>query len=169
MASIYDPADPTGISTTHPYASSKRFIELLHCYLTTHPHTPQYFLTHPGITDSGVVAPYQFPIRELLQKLKTISFYIARFCGSPWHCISGRNGACSMIYCAVKGGREDEMIKWGSGSDWWGQERLLGTTLDAEAEVFKEESKAALQIVENLYKEWAFKLGALNGKVNGIH
>lgn len=71
-----------------------------------------------------------------------------------------------MIYCALKGGREDEMIKWGSGSDRWGRERLLGTTLYAEAEVFEKESKAAFETAENLYKEWTFKLGVMDGKLD---
>ena len=61
------------------------------------------------------------------------------------------------------------MIKWGSGSDLWGRERLLGTTMDVEAEVFEEESKAAFEVVENLYREWAFKLGVTDGKVDGIN
>jgi hypothetical protein len=129
-----------------------------------------YFLTHPGITDSGVVAPYQFPIRELLQKFKTVSFYLARTCGSPWHAISGYMGACSMVYCALVAGREGEMMKWGSGSDWWGRERLIGTTLDGEAEVFYDECREAYEVVENLYREWAFKLGVTEvAKHNGIH
>ena len=145
LAHIYDPLDPTGIHTSHSYGSSKRFIELLHCYLATHPHKPIYFLTHPGITDSGVVAPYQFPIREILQKSKTVAFYIARYCGSPWHCISGDNGACSMVYCALREGREGELIKWGSGSDWWGGERLIGTSLEGEAEIFEEECLGAFE------------------------
>ncbi len=72
-----------------------------------------------------------------------------------------------MIYCALKSGNGDEMIKWGSGSDRWGRERLLGTTLDVEAEVFEEECRAAFEVVENLYREWAFKFGVLDGKVNG--
>ena len=170
MPSIYDPQDPTSQRSRHSYASSKRFIELLHCYLATHPHKPIYFLTHPGITDSSVVAPYQFPIREIIQKLKTISFYLARYCGSPWHAISGWNGACSMIYCALKAGREGEMIKWGSGSDWCGRERLIGTILDEEAEVFEQEAREAFDFIEALYKEWAFKLGVkeeFNSHANG--
>lgn len=159
MPHIYNPDDPTGMRTNHSYASSKRFIELLHCYLATHEHVPMYFLTHPGITDSGVVSPYNFPIRELIQELKKLSFYTARYMGSPWHAISGWNGALSMVYCALRGTRDDEMIKWGSGSDRLGRERLIGTTLTGEAELWDKESKAAFDVVENLYREWAFKLG----------
>ena len=176
MPHIYDPDDPTGIRTNHSYASSKRFIELLHCYIATHEHVPMYFLTHPGITDSGVVSPYDFPVREIIQELKRLSFYTARYIGSPWHSISGRNGALSMVYCALKGTKEDEMIKWGSGSDRWGRERLIGTTLTGEAELWDKESKGVFDIVESLYKEWAFKLGVTGNnndeteeaKVNGI-
>jgi hypothetical protein len=159
MASIFDTNDPTGIKTSNSYGSSKRFIELLHCYLTTQDHKPMYFLTHPGITDSGVVSPYQFPIREAIQKLKTVSFYIARWCGSPWHAISSYNGSCSMIYCALKATREDELMKWGSGSDFWGRERLLGTSLYGEACLFEEECRSVYEIVEQLYKEQTFKMG----------
>ena len=63
-----------------------------------------------------------------------------------------------MVYCAVKAGREDEMIKWGSGSDRWGRERLLGTTLEGEAELWKEESRAAFELVERMYQEQIFRL-----------
>jgi hypothetical protein len=80
-----------------------------------------------------------------------------------------------MVYCALKGTKEDEMIKWGSGSDRWGRERLIGTTLTGEAELWDKESKAAFDIVESLYKEWAFKSGvtsdnngATEGQLNGI-
>jgi hypothetical protein len=162
MASIFDPNDPTSVKGRHAYGSSKRFIELLHCYLTTHDHRPMYFLTHPGITDSGVVAPYQFPIREAIQKLKTISFYVARWCGIPWHAISSYNGSCSMIYCALKAGRKEEMMKWGSGSDFWGRERLVGTTLSGEAWVFEEECRSCFELIERLYQEQTFKLGVEN-------
>ena len=76
-----------------------------------------------------------------------------------------------MVYCALKGTREDEMIKWGSGSGRWGRERLIGMTLTGEADLWDKESKAAFDIVENLYKEWAFKLGITDEteetKVNG--
>jgi hypothetical protein len=123
-----------------------------------------YFLTHPGITDSGVVTPYQFPIREAIQHLKRLAFYAARWWGSPWHSISGYNGACSMIYCAVKGGRRDEMFKWGSGADRWGRERLLGTTLKGEAELYQEEARAAFELVERMYQEQIFKMDV---KVSG--
>jgi 3-keto steroid reductase len=170
IAAVYDPLDPTGLRTHHPYASSKRFIELLHCYLVTHPHTPLYFLTHPGITDSTVVTPYGFPIRETLQKLKTIMFYVARWSGSPWHGISGYKGALSQVWCALKAGREGEMIKWGCGSDLWGRERLIGTLLSGEAEMFEEESRGAFEVVERMYKEWTFKLGVnKNGGNGAIH
>jgi hypothetical protein len=76
-----------------------------------------------------------------------------------------------MIYCALLAKREEEMFKWGSGSDWWGRERLLGTTLDGEADVFEEECRDAFELVERLYREWAFKLGVevhSNGGVNCI-
>ena len=50
------------------------------------------------------------------------------------------------------------MIEWGSGSTWWGGDRLIGNILDAEAELFEKEGRDAFEIVEKLYKEWAFKL-----------
>jgi 3-keto steroid reductase len=148
------------LTSSHSYGSSKRFIELLHCYLATHPHTPQYFLTHPGIVDSGIIAPYEWPFREIIQGLKRFSFYTARMIGSPWHSISPENGACSMIYCALRAGKGDEMMKWGCGSDWWGRERLIGSTLSGEADLFEEECTAAFEFVERLYQERIFKLGA---------
>src|SRR5579859_8096973 len=99
MPNIWDPHDPLAANTNHPYASSKRFIELLHCHLTSQPHVPLYFLTHPGITDSSIVAPYAPPWRDMIQVLKRPSFYFARALGSPWHSISGANGACATMWC----------------------------------------------------------------------
>ena len=99
--------------------------------------------------------------------LKTLSFYIARACGSPWHATSPENGSCSTIYCALNAGKEGEMFKWGSGSDWIGRERLIGTAIDREADLFGEECAAAYDFIERLYKEHAFKLGVL--ETNGVY
>jgi 3-keto steroid reductase len=167
IPSVYDPLDPTGLHTHHPYASSKRFIELLHCYITSRPHKPLFFLTHPGITDSTVVTPYTFPLRETLQYLKVMAFYTARWCGSPWHGINGYTGALSQVWCALQAGREDEMTKWGCGSDRWGRERLIGTQLWGEADIFAEEARGAFEVAEGMYREWVFKLGVTEGKSNG--
>src|SRR5208282_3518872 len=105
-------------------------------------------------TDSSVVAPYHPPLREIIQNLKRVAFYLARCCGSPWHAISAWNGCCSMVYCALNAGKEEEMMKWGSGSDFWGNERLIGTTLTGEADVFEEECRDAFEFVEFMYREW---------------
>jgi len=51
------------------------------------------------------------------------------------------------------------MMKWGCGSDRFGRERLIGTQLSGEAEMFEEDSKGAFEVVERMYKEWTFKLG----------
>ena len=91
--------------------------------------------------------------------MKTVGFYIVRWMGSPWHAISARNGACSMLYCALIAGKEGELIKWGCGSDRWGNERLIGTTLEGQLSVFEEESVAAFELVEKLYEEWTSRLG----------
>src|SRR5271170_3544511 len=81
IPAIYNTTDPTALSSSHPYGSSKRFIELLHCHLTSHPHKQHYFLTHPGLIDSGIVVPYDPPISNILQTIKTPTFYLARACG----------------------------------------------------------------------------------------
>jgi hypothetical protein len=58
-------------------------------------------------------------------------------------------------------------MKWGSGSDLWGRERLIATTLEGDASVFEKECCEAFELVEHLYKEWAFKLG-VSEKSNGV-
>lgn len=35
----------------------------------------------------------------------------------------------------------------------------MATTLEEDALLFEEESREAFELVEHLYKEWAFKLG----------
>jgi len=56
------------------------------------------------------------------------------------------------------------MFKWGSGADRWGRERLLGTTLKGEAELYQEEARAAFELVERMYQEQIFKMDV---KVSG--
>ena len=72
-----------------------------------------------------------------------------------------------MVYCCLDAGREGELMKWGSGSDFWGNERLIGTTLRGEAEVFDKECSDAFQLVESMYRQWAFRLGVPTNGMNG--
>ena len=73
-----------------------------------------------------------------------------------------------MIYCALIGNKEGELFKWGSGSDWWGRERLIATSLEGETRVYAEESQAAFEIVERLYREWTRKFAVAEGCANAV-
>ncbi|KAH6633357.1 hypothetical protein C7974DRAFT_392620 [Boeremia exigua] len=90
---------------------------------------PLIYLTHPGITATPI-----FPLPLILTYAMTAAFYIARWLGSQWHPITVEKGAVAMVWLALaKQSTLDIMEeregvgKWGSATDFWGQERVERT------------------------------------------
>ena len=82
---------------------------------------PRLYLAHPGICATSIVTlPFY-----LLELLMTLSLYVARWIGSPWHTADAYTGAGAPVRVALagwddSGERLENTIKWGSGTDRWG-------------------------------------------------
>ncbi|PSN61037.1 3-keto-steroid reductase [Corynespora cassiicola Philippines] len=145
-----DTKDLQGIDSEHPYEASKRLTDLIAITSTlpsTQPLVDQYldhaapadtttkprmYVSHPGICGTSI-----FPLNIILEYLMFVAFYVARFLGSQWHPITVEKGAVSMVWLALAKQstldrmEEDEGVgKWGSATDWWGQERVERTEMD---------------------------------------
>lgn len=71
-----------------------------------------------------------------------LSFYIARWLGSPWHTVSAYIGACAPVWLALAlqdeldaiddddGSGRQRKAKWGSSTDWAGRERVRRTQVE---------------------------------------
>jgi 3-keto steroid reductase len=166
----FDLNDFQGIKTSHPYESSKRLTDILtlsahlpsvrkysvsyfHCPSSlsqptpngnTNPSEPQsrkpdLYLAHPGVCATEIAN-----LPGILAFFMTLSFYLARLCGSIWHPIRSYAGACALTFLALtpssflysKEGRHpdsgagDKRVKWGSCTDRWGHERVRRTEVE---------------------------------------
>lgn len=129
------------------YESSKRLTDVMGItsrLLATHSAVDQYYdlpeessdftkpliyITHPGITATSI-----FTLPLILEYAMIAAFYIARWFGSQWHPIDAEKGAVAMVWLALaKQSTLDNMEeqegvgKWGSATDFWGQERVERT------------------------------------------
>lgn len=90
---------------------------------------PLIYVAHPGITATAI-----FALPVILEYAMMAAFYIARWLGSQWHPITVEKGAVAMVWLALAkqstldNMEEEEGIgKWGSATDFWGQERVERT------------------------------------------
>ncbi|KAJ4359075.1 3-keto-steroid reductase [Ascochyta clinopodiicola] len=90
---------------------------------------PVIYVTHPGITATSI-----FTLPLILEYAMIAVFYVARWFGSQWHPITVEKGAVAMVWLALaKQSTLDSMEekegvgKWGSATDFWGQERVERT------------------------------------------
>ncbi|KAJ4312904.1 3-keto-steroid reductase [Neodidymelliopsis sp. IMI 364377] len=90
---------------------------------------PFVYVTHPGITATSI-----FALPLILEYAMLVAFYVARWVGSQWHPITVEKGAVAMVWLALaKQSTLDAMEeregvgKWGSATDFWGQERVERT------------------------------------------
>jgi 3-keto steroid reductase len=88
---------------------------------------PRMYLTHPGIFASEI-----FPLNFILVFILKMVFYVARFCGSPWHNITAWKAAVAPVWLALSGEEVLETMnarsaKWGSATDRMGEERVMRT------------------------------------------
>ncbi|KAI9770460.1 MAG: 3-keto-steroid reductase [Geoglossum simile] len=90
---------------------------------------PKLYITHPGICSTEIL-----PVHWILNLLKLLTFYIARWLGSPWHSIDPYKGACAPVWIALTPQPQLDAVeasegagKWGSSTDWWGNERVRRT------------------------------------------
>jgi len=143
----FDLEDMQGILSEIPYESSKRLTDLL-AITSTLPSTskevdryldasgdsekttkPRIYITHPGICGTSIV-----PLHFILEYLMFAAFYLARFLGSQWHAVTVQKGAVSTVWLALASQstldsmeQKEGVGKWGSATDFWGQERVERT------------------------------------------
>jgi 3-keto steroid reductase len=143
----FDINDLQGIASQIPYESSKRLTDVMAItsalpststqvdqYLQ-YPHPsakatkPRIYVSHPGICGTSIV-----PLPYVLECLMFVAFYLARFLGSQWHSVTVEKGAVSMVWLALAKQstldnmeKKDGVGKWGSATDFWGQERVERT------------------------------------------
>ncbi|USP81443.1 hypothetical protein yc1106_08717 [Curvularia clavata] len=141
---IFDVEDIQGITSDMPYEVSKRLTDVL-AISSAQPYTsetvnhylqdaeadekttkPRLYVTHPGICGTSIM-----PLPVILEWCMLIAFYLARWVGSQWHTITVEKGATAMVWLALASQNTlDEMEakegvgKWGSATDFWGQERV---------------------------------------------
>lgn len=145
---VLDLEDIQGIGSTMPYEATKRLTdvmaltstlpamsdkvdEYLDCASSTPEKTtrPRIYVVHPGICGTAIIT---LPI--ILEYLMLAAFYVARWLGSQWHPVTPEKGATAPVWIALaKQSTLDSMEekegvgKWGSATDFWGQERVERT------------------------------------------
>lgn len=132
------------------YEGSKRMVDLMHFgtykQLKAQEGIDQY-LVQPGIFTSYSFMQYLNPFTYYGMLLL---FYIARWCGSLYHNISGYTAAHAPIRCALLDEAQDRKV--GSGSDRWGNEVIRYDSID---DTGKDD---VVKYFETLAKEWDEKL-----------
>lgn len=93
---------------------------------------PRMYTCHPGVVSTDIL-----PLHPVVAYAKRLSFYIARGLGSPWHTITGHKAAVAPVWLVLSpestldGVEErDGAGKWGSATDWRGNERVKRTEVD---------------------------------------
>lgn len=143
----FDVGDMQGILSELPYESSKRLGDIM-AITSTLPSTsavvdeylgnlgssektsePRIYLSHPGICGTSIVT---LPL--ILEYCMFAGLFLARWLGSQWHSVTVEKGAVAMVWLALaKQSTLDAMeetegvSKWGSATDFWGQERVERT------------------------------------------
>lgn len=146
---VLDMNDIQGILSTVPYEATKRLTDVMAVtsalpvvsdivdrYLDCpQPDEktikPRIYTAHPGICGTAIIA---LPL--VLEYLMFAAFYVARWLGSQWHPVTAEKGACAMVWLTLaKQSTLDTMEekegvgKWGSATDFWGQERVERTEM----------------------------------------
>jgi 3-keto steroid reductase len=143
----FDIEDMQGIRSQVPYESSKRLTDVMAItsalpsasnavdhYLgaagsSEKTTKPCIYVSHPGICGTSImVLPF------FLEYLMVVGFYLARCLGSQWHTITAEKGAVAMVWLALASQstldtmeQKEGVGKWGSATDFWGQERVERT------------------------------------------
>ncbi|ODQ77204.1 hypothetical protein BABINDRAFT_10355 [Babjeviella inositovora NRRL Y-12698] len=135
------------------YEGSKRLIDLLHLAsydrLLKEDKITQY-VTHPGIFVSMSFGKF---LNVFTYYGMLLMFYLARWYGSPWHCISGYTSANAVIYAAFAEPKTDlQSIKYGSACRRGGSEYVLRSEIEGTGK------DDVLAYFEKLTAKWDEKL-----------
>lgn len=145
---LFNIDDIQGLKSPNPYESTKRLADLLALtsdlpavqksaatFFDTKKSVganerlvkPQMYVAHPGIFASDI-----FPLNFVLVFIYKMIFYLARFCGSPWHPITAWKAAVAPVWIALSSqevldSMNGSKAKWGSATDRFGEERVMRT------------------------------------------
>ncbi|KAL9075211.1 MAG: hypothetical protein Q9157_004115 [Trypethelium eluteriae] len=93
---------------------------------------PKMYVTHPGVCGTAI-----FPLPYLLNFLMTLTFYVSRWLGSPWHTCDPYLGATAAVWIALTPQSQldateerDGIGKWGVATDRLGNERVAKTEVE---------------------------------------
>ncbi|KAL7273140.1 3-keto-steroid reductase [Rhizina undulata] len=184
-ARTFDIRDLEGVRATHSYESSKRLNDIL-CLTASLPATAPYtrvffsppeddpaetsprlrrvgsYLSHPGICATSII-----PLNFILFYCMALGFWVARMLGSPWHTLSSYSGANAAVWLALAPEdelreRDVERVKWGSGSDRWGNEVLRETPVEGgSGEEWEALGRDCWKRMEELRVRWKKRLDGL--------
>ncbi|KAF7433511.1 hypothetical protein PC9H_005467 [Pleurotus ostreatus] len=170
----YEAEDWQLLKTQHSYQASKYQMDLIATILDRRvlkgsdgSNTPRHLIIHPAVTHTNVSHALASGITDFL---KVISFYLARFLGSPNHPIHPYKAAISAVHVSlvalaflptalsfstagVKGNtmpKGPTPIKIGSETDWWGHERV-GVAPVLEWDEHEQEAGELVKKCEALY------------------
>jgi 3-keto steroid reductase len=169
---------------------------------------PKIYVTHPGVCATAIVT-----LPWILNLAMIAAMYLARLFGSPWHPTSSYLGATAPVWLALadqstldnfetprpsdsntpsksdKGAATTRTIKWGSSTDWKGQESVkptevegwgfMGLPSDAverkkgrrrgakpaskeEREAFEETGRGVWRYMEGLRESWEERLAGVD-------
>ncbi|KAL3423653.1 hypothetical protein PVAG01_05400 [Phlyctema vagabunda] len=88
---------------------------------------PKVYVAHPGVFSSEIM-----PLAWILVRFMELSFYLARWLGSPWHPITPYKAAVAPVWLALAdeqtlASANADRSKWGSATDSSGNERVMRT------------------------------------------
>ena len=122
--------DILALASTQPGAD--RFVSSFWSSTAGSSSRPEMYVAHPGVVSTEIM-PLPYP----LLKAKESSFWFARWLGSPWHTITPHKGAVSAVWLALAPQttldeleERDGKGKWGSATDFWGEERVRRTEVE---------------------------------------
>ncbi|KIK54364.1 hypothetical protein GYMLUDRAFT_177233 [Collybiopsis luxurians FD-317 M1] len=184
----YEAGDWQLVKTRDVYGSSKYQTELVSLELDRRalddPDAPEenkrvrHFTAHPGVTHTNIA---QNLISPLMQPLKVVLFYVARWLGSPDHPIAVEKGAISVVWVSIislsvlsifsssskspqnangtsKDGSKTHptvrrpAVKFSAQTDWWGNSRVGMAEIES-GEEHSAEAKELVDYCEDLYQE----------------
>jgi 3-keto steroid reductase len=121
---------------------------------------PKMYLTHPGICVTAIL-----PIHIILIYFQIGCFYLVRWLGSQWHNVEREKGVTATTWLILENGQKlDEMkaetVKWGSGVNRSGHERVLETNVEERDEKsFDKLGEKCWMEMEELRSQWDERLG----------
>jgi len=160
----YDSEDWQLTKTEHSYECSKYQIDIIAVNLdrialnSNDEGKPiRHFVSEPGVCSTSISRAL---VSGILDYIKTLLFYLARLCGSPYHSIDPFKAALVTVHlilvpiCFIPlllDNDRSKPVRFGAQTGLWGDERV-GVTVVREWETHEEEGVALIERCDNLLK-----------------